>query len=139
MTNKTLSLSAFVLIAGSLCQAQPAPEQAPFACNLKAFTPAERIRWRKLIEHVSSAVVVARELNDGYALRVNASQASLGEVAEWVDLERKCCPFFDFQVDVHGQDGSMWLSLKGREGVKDFIRMDFSLLREKLSKAEGTK
>jgi len=108
--------------------------EAPFACNLKAFQPEERKQWRKLIEEVTSAVVIARELPDGYALQVDGNRVSLVRVAEWVVLERKCCPFFDFELNLHGEDGSLWLNLKGRDGVKDFIREDFTLLREKLGK-----
>lgn len=78
------------------------------------------------------AVVAARELNDGYALEIDSRQVSVVEVAQWVELERKCCPFFDFQLDLHGQDGGLWLSLKGRDGVKQFIEMDFTRLRGKL-------
>jgi hypothetical protein len=139
MIDKKLFLPALLLLCAGLAPADPAPKQIPFACNLKAFQPAERARWRKLIEQVTSAVVSARELNDGYALRVDTSRAPLVQVAEWIGLERKCCPFFDFQVAVHGEDGSLWLSLTGREGVKQFIDADFSLLHDKLANAEKPK
>ncbi|HEY6392479.1 MAG TPA: hypothetical protein VIX89_14440 [Bryobacteraceae bacterium] len=129
--SKLLVVSVFTLAAVCMSPAEP----APFACNLKAFSPDQRVRWRQLIEHVASAVTEARELKDGYSLKVNAGQAQIVEVAEWIELERRCCPFFDFQMDVHGEDGSVWLSLKGRDGVKDFIRADFSLLRDKLRKS----
>ena len=131
LMNKLLVVMAFVLASACMYPGQPAP--APFACNLKAFTPDQRVRWRLLIERVTSAVTEARELKDGYGLRVNTGQAPLVEVAEWIDLERRCCPFFDFQMDVHGEDGSLWVSLKGRDGVKDFINADFPLLHDKFN------
>jgi hypothetical protein len=135
LMNKLLIASALALASACLCPAQPAHvSQAPFACNLKAFTADQRARWRQLIERVMSSVTEARELKDGYALHINTGQAPLVDVAEWIELERRCCPFFDFQTDVHGEDGSLWLSLKGREGVKDFINADFSLLHDKLKK-----
>src|SRR6266853_5694323 len=132
MTKTKLLLPALLLLFAGLTPADSAPKQIPFACNLKAFQPAERLRWRELIEQVMSAVVSARELNNGYALRVDAGRTSLVQVAQWIDLERKCCPFFDFQVAMHGEDGSLWLSLTGREGVKQFINADFLLLHDKL-------
>jgi len=55
------------------------------------------------------------------------------------DLERKCCPFFDFELDLHGEDGGLWLILKGREGVKQFIQTDFTRLRDKLPHHDGTR
>src|SRR5260370_2545101 len=130
MTNNQFFLSALALISACTCSAQPKPagsehaNQPAFACNLKAFQPEERKRWRELVEQVTSAVVVVRELSNGYALQVNPTRAPVVEVVEWIALERKCCPFFDFQVDLRGEDGGLWLSLKGREGVKQFIEMN---------------
>jgi hypothetical protein len=129
-----------MLAVGSACICQsPRPTAGaensnpiPFACNLKAFTPQQRAQWRKLLDQLTPAVLSARERNDGYALQVDTQKMSLVEAAQWVDLERKCCPFFDFQFDFHGEDGGLWLSLKGREGVKQFIEMDFTGLRDKL-------
>ena len=145
MTNQKLFLSALMLIFActSLAQLKPATpaqaKQTPFACNLNAFNSEERMRWRKLLDQVVPAVLVARDLSDGYALQVNTSRVSVVEVAEWIELERKCCPFFDFRIDLHGEDGTLWLSLKGREGVKQFIQMDFKGLQDKLGKPSGTK
>lgn len=115
-----------VLIAISLCLAE---NQAPFACNLKAFQPEQRQRWRALLDHVYAGVIRNRELSDGYAFRIDTSRMPLMEVAEWIELERRCCPFFDFELALHGEDGAVWLSLKGRPGVKQFIEMDMPRLR----------
>ena len=143
----TTKLLVSMLAVGSACICQ-SPHQAagaensnpiPFACNLKAFTPQQRGQWRKLIDQLMPAVVSAREQNDGYALQVDTRKMSVVEVAQWVDLERRCCPFFDFQLDIHGEDGGLWLSLKGREGVKQFIEMDFTGLRGKLGHHDVTR
>jgi hypothetical protein len=142
MTTKLL-LSMAVLACMCVCQSPPKPASdglsghetsatPHFACNLKAFTPQQRAQWRKLIDQLMAAVTTARELTDGYSLHVDTGRVSLVEAAQWVELERKCCPFFNFQLDLHGEDGSLWLSLKGREGVKQFIEMDFTGLRDKL-------
>src|SRR5947209_3280460 len=112
MTTKFL-ISTLAVLATCLCQSQPKP--IPFACNLKAFTPQQRSEHGKLGDRLMPAVATVRELKDGYSLQVDTSKVSVAEVAQWVDLEQKCCPFFDFQLDLHGGDGSLWLSLKGRE------------------------
>ena len=57
---------------------------------------------------------------------------SVVDAAQWIDLERRCCPFFNFQLDLQGGDGMLRLSLAGREGVKQFITVDFRSLRDKL-------
>jgi hypothetical protein len=116
------------VIAASLCLAE---NQAPFACNLKAFQPEQRQRWRLLLDKVYAAEREYRELAGGYAFRLDTKGATLTlpEIAAWIDLERRCCPFFDFELTVHGADGTVWLSLKGRPGVKQFIEMDMPRLR----------
>jgi len=123
MKNKQL-FGVLALIAASTCIAG---NQAPFACNLKAFQPEQRQRWRLLLDKVYAAVNEHRELPDGYTFRIDASRMPLSEAAEWIDLERRCCPFFNFELSVRGQDGTVWLSLKGRPGVKAFIEADMPM------------
>ena len=125
MTNLK-SFTALALISATLCLAE---NQAPFACNLRAFQPEQRQRWRILLDKLYVGATQSRELTDGYTFLMDTKQMPLGEVAEWIELERRCCPFFDFVVDVHGGDGAVWLSLKGRAGVKQFIEADMPKLR----------
>ena len=79
-------------------------------------------------------ITASRELNDGYAFRVDPTKASLADVAHWLDLWRRCCPFYEFQIDFHAADASVWLSVKGRPGVKEYIRVDSPRLAAKLPK-----
>ena len=81
-----------------------------------------------------SAITASRELSDGYAFRIDPARASLMDVAQWLDLWRRCCPFYEFQIDVHAADGSVWLSVKGRPGVKEYIPVDSPRLAAKLKK-----
>src|ERR1700732_253632 len=116
-----------ILIVLSLVLISTLAAQAPFACNLKAFQPQERAEWRRLIDRMKSAVVTGRELSNGYAFRIDPARMPVTQLAAWVDLERKCCPFFDFQVDLHSEDGTLWITLRGRGGVKQFIDQYFQL------------
>ena len=43
-------------------------------------------------------------------------------------------PFYEFQIDLHAADGSVWLSVKGRPGVKEYIPVDSPRLAAKLPK-----
>lgn len=81
-----------------------------------------------------SAITASQELGDGYAFRVDPAKASLMDVAQWLELWRRCCPFYAFQIDVHAADGSVWLSVKGRPGVKEYISVDSPRLAAKLKK-----
>jgi hypothetical protein len=100
--------------------------ESPLACNLDAFTAAERPRYGELRKMIASAVIGKRELADGVALKVATDRITLAHLAEWISFERKCCPFFDFRIDVAREAGPVWLSLTGRAGVKAFLSEVFS-------------
>jgi len=111
-----------------LCACFVAPgeeQQAPLACNLKAFSHEERIAWRNLIEEVKQAETPTGELANGHVFRIDTGRISIAKVAGWIDLERKCCPFLNFQLSLEGATGAMTLALTGGRGVKEFIAEDF--------------
>ena len=98
-----------------------------FYCNVKAFTKEERVNYNELSAKLKTARISTQELPDGYSFKLDPKLVSLAEVAERVVAERKCCPFFTFEIGVEGETGALTLSLKGREGVKPFIRMEFHI------------
>jgi hypothetical protein len=131
MHTKTMILAAVLAAFTWTLRAQTLP---PIACNLKALTSEQRRQLGKLAEHVISAINSSRELNDGYAFRIDPAKASVVDVAQWLDVWRRCCPFYEFQIDLHAADGGVWLSVKGRPGVKQYIPLDSPRLAAKLPK-----
>ncbi|HJQ23663.1 MAG TPA: hypothetical protein VKA60_07070 [Blastocatellia bacterium] len=104
-----------------------AASQQPFFCNLSALNAEQRKHHRELTARLRESVAEVRELADGYGFRLPADTAHISLAAEWVTLERLCCPFFAFQIDV-GSDGQpLWLRLTGRDGVKPFMESEFGL------------
>ena len=100
---------------------------APFACSLTAMSAAERERYGKLSEKLHAAVKEIRELREGYAFRLAGERETIAMVAEWISLERLCCPFFTFQLEVASEGAPIWLRMTGREGVKEFMRSEFGI------------
>lgn len=107
--------------------AEPSAEVTGFYCNLKVFTPTERTRHERLSKKLREARIEIKELANGYAFQLRADSVSVADLAEWVTGERKCCPFFDFGIDLQQDGGPLWLELKGNDGVKQFIRSEFAL------------
>lgn len=96
--------------------------QAPLACDMTAI-PAERRASHLATSRESFArIEEVRELPDGYEFRLADGPDLLTKVAEFVSLERLCCPFLRFAVTVEAEGGPVWLRLTGREGVKAFVR-----------------
>jgi hypothetical protein len=110
----------------------PAATDPPIACNLKALTPEQRKSLEQRGERVISAIASVRELKDGYAFQVEPVKATLIDVAQWLDLWRRCCPFYEFRIDYHAADGGIWLSVTGRPGVKEYLPVDSPRLAAKL-------
>ena len=113
------------LLTVLLCAAA-ARAETPIACNLKALTPAARARQSALSRKLSAATVEKRELAGGLAFRLSLAAITLPELGEWIDDERKCCPFLDFQLSLECEGGAVELSLTGRSGVKEFLLADFA-------------
>jgi hypothetical protein len=124
---------SLLALAGS---ADRAPAGEPLVCNLNALSATQRDRHHALSETLRGAVVERKELANGYELsldltRLPADSRGLPfcvvEVAEWVDLEARCCPFLDFGIEVRGKGGLMKLRLTGGENVKAFLKTELGL------------
>lgn len=104
--------------AAPVATAQSAPP--PFACRANALDKVQRERQQALLDALRRSVVAKEELGDGFALSFPADEVVFLQLAEWVSLERRCCPFIAFALEWR-QDDSVSLRLTGRPGVKAFI------------------
>ena len=99
--------------------------ESPFACDTMALSPQERKRhFQELGPTLRSLRKNVRELSDGYEFEFPPDPTTFQLLAEWAIQERSCCPFFDIDLRLEREGGSFWLRLSGREGTKDFIRVD---------------
>ena len=101
--------------------------ESPIACDLGGLDALQRERRQALREQISPATQEVKELPDGYAFRFPAEPSLCLAAAEFVTLERLCCPFFNFVLEVEKEGGPLWLRLTGREGVKEFLRAELGL------------
>jgi hypothetical protein len=106
---------------------QVATTQSKFYCNIKALTPEERARHKQLGEKLLAARKETAETEKGYEFQFSPADVSLAELAEWVVAESKCCPFFDFHIDLEREGKLACLRLTGGEGIKAFIRAEFGV------------
>jgi hypothetical protein len=106
---------------------QAATVQSKFYCNIKALTPEERARHKHLSEKLMAARKEIVETDKGYEFQFSPSDISLADLAQWVTAESKCCPFFDFHIDLEREGKLACLRLTGEEGIKAFIRAEFKI------------
>ena len=100
--------------------------ETPFVCNLQALSVMERVKHLRLTSRLAQALLKTTEISEGYSFEIDGRRFPLMDLATWTDFERRCCPFFDFALELRRENGPVYLRLTGREGVKQFIRAEFS-------------
>jgi len=104
-----------------MAEMRRADEPVPIACDLGALTPDERRRRAELAGELRAQTQRIRALKDGFALCLRPDPEVCRTALEFALLERRCCAFLDFTLDLEAEGGSVRLSLRGREGVKAFL------------------
>lgn len=99
--------------------------ESPFYCDRGALSPAERTRHFDVLgPTLRDKRREVRELPDGYEFRFAADAQTYRELSEWIEGERRCCPFMDLGLRVTPEGGPLWLRVTGRPGTKQFIEAD---------------
>jgi hypothetical protein len=88
-------------------------------------SPEERATHSGLVRELFGGVHAIDPLPDGYAFRLPATSESLRRAAAFLALERLCCPFFGFALELPSATATLRLSITGPEGVQPFIRVEF--------------
>lgn len=92
---------------------------------MEALDRVERTRRAGLSAELASRLAGIQELPDGFAFSFPREQPLFLTLAEWVTLERRCCPFLDFELVLESRAAPVSLRLTGRPGVKEFLRREF--------------
>lgn len=98
-----------------------------FFCNINALSPTERARHKQLTEKLISSRIEIVGTEKGYEFQFNPSVVSIAELADWATAESKCCPFFDFHIDLEREGTLVCLRLTGAQGIKHFIESEFQV------------
>lgn len=101
--------------------------QSKFLCNIKALTVEERAHHKQVGNKMMAARKAIVETEKGYEFQFSPQDVTLAELADWVSMESKCCPFFDFHMDLENEGKLICLRLTGEEGIKQFIRAEFAV------------
>ena len=106
------------------------PKETKLYCNAKALHPAERASQKLLTDKLIAARNKVVETPRGYEFQFSPSPVSITELADWVAREGKCCPFFDFHIDLEEEGRLLCLRLTGADGIKAFVRQEFLVGRK---------
>ena len=105
----------------------------PIACQLKALEASQRARQKDLLAVVRGKIRRIVELKQGFEVELPSDPESFMEIAEWVNLERRCCAFAAFAIESRS-DGSLWVRATGGDGAKDVLAAEMGFKPGALTK-----
>jgi hypothetical protein len=108
----------------------------PVACLLDEADLARR--EEEIASQIFADVRSIEELADGYAFEFPGGRAITDRIVEFIEFERRCCPFFTFELAFMPANGPVWLRLRGPDGVKSVIEEMLPGRRTNVLSEEGT-
>jgi hypothetical protein len=103
-------------------------ESSPLACRLPAFGAEQRAAHRERTRKLLSAAKYVEELPDGWRLTLPHANGHFKDAAEWVRVERECCPFLTFDFTIEGPRDPFRLAIRGPAGSKQAIESELGAL-----------
>lgn len=106
------------------------PDETPIACAPNAIPAHQRARYEHLRQQLFTAGQAIEPLAGGYRFKLPADAETLVMAAEFISLERLCCPFLRFRLEV--APAEVWLTLTRlaptqSAAVKALLRLEMNL------------
>lgn len=98
--------------------------------SLKCKLTGPELRKRKaaILSDVKNKVIEKNEIKNGFKYKFPGEDKMLDLLTYFIQTERQCCQFFDFNLYVAGNpEKYMVLQITGPEGVKKFIKDELNL------------
>ena len=95
-------------------------KEIPIACSL---TNDELYERRKnVLDKIAASLIDSEELPDGFRYRFSIDDSILQNLTTVINLERKCCPFLNFNLRLEAGSDFATLDLTGGQGAKEAIK-----------------
>lgn len=91
----------------------------PIACDLSDSQLRER--REAILNEAADKMLDFRELENGFSYRFPMEDSVLESIVKIINLERKCCPFLNFAINIESGKDSFALELTGADGAKEAI------------------
>lgn len=95
-------------------------QQIPIACDMNALL--DRAHHEQVGAVLMPQAQTVTELDDGY--RIDFPITTLTLVADFVDGERRCCPFIQFSIRIEPAAKVAQLILSGSADIKAFMKQE---------------
>lgn len=98
-------------------------------CDLTQLTEAERKRLDLLVEWLQVGIEDIIECSDGFEFLLDPRCAISRHVTEFVEMERRCCPFLDFRIGDDPSHSGPKVRVGGSGDAKVFVASHFGIRR----------
>lgn len=106
----------------------------PLACVPGAIPPEEReAHFARLRNLFDTQAQERRDVYGGFSWRFPPD--TLNELAAFISLERYCCPFLRFRIELHPDGGPVWLTIDGPVGTPEFLELELAIAGRGSAKA----
>jgi hypothetical protein len=92
----------------------------PIACLLPNEEQAKR--REEIGNDIFKRAEEIRELREGFSFTYPGTDEWISKISEFIMSERKCCPFFTFELLFASNTGPVYLHIRGSKDVKEFIK-----------------
>ena len=96
----------------------------PIACDLSKLTEHQREREKTLLAWFKAETHSASETNEGFIFTLDADPDTFSTLGEFMALERLCCPFLSFRLEVSSEPTAR-LHVFGEGDAKKIIAAEF--------------
>lgn len=103
------------------------PETVPLTCNAHAFDAQQRVRYGELKRALVPRAARITDLENGLEIAHQADAGTIIELTEFATLERLCCPFLTFNLEIAPNQAGSKLTLTGPDGTAAFLRYELGL------------
>ena len=97
----------------------------PIALSCRLSKPELRKHKEEVVQVLKNEVKQKNKLKNGYEYTFVDSDEVLEQLFQFLKIERQCCPFFEFIVNV--SSGEIHLAITGPEGTTEFIEYELEL------------
>lgn len=107
---------------------EPPMADLPIICTLP--TPELRARRNELVSFVAQEALERVAQGEGYRLRFQPTWGVLRDLVELIEVERSCCAFLTFRLEVGAGNGPVWLEISGPPGTRNFLETELGLVEQ---------
>ena len=97
------------------------------ACELNALSNIQRVQLGEFHRELLPLAISIDETVAGYDLRFKYTETSFIQAAEYITLERLCCPFLNMALLIEQNDQAFLIRISGEPSIKAFVRAELGL------------